>query len=167
MINRENWLRFVTATAMPFGMNGYFARPFADQWQSCFGSPSVFRRSLIGIFIRLTGFYRRGFWVGLFPKPLGDLEHIDLEFLPPGHFIAGLMQLPMMSTAKGYGELIAHFEAKRSGLGKPQVVRIARLPATDKTGLRGHESQMALVAKPFGFGDGEKALIDLRWDEAG
>jgi hypothetical protein len=77
------------------------------------------------------------------------------------------MQLPMMATAKGYGELIADFETQRSGLGKTQVVRIARLPAADEARLRGHESQMGFVTQTLGLGYGQHAFIDLPWDEAG
>ena len=75
------------------------------------------------------------FWVRLIPKPLGDLERLDLEAFPPGHFIAGLMQLSMVTAAKGYGELVADFEAERSRLRKPQVMRIGRLPAANEAGL--------------------------------
>ena len=77
------------------------------------------------------------------------------------------MQLPMMTAAERYGELVADLETQRSGLCKPQVMRIRWLPAADQAGLRGHESQMGFVAQPFGLGDGENALVDLRWDEAG
>jgi hypothetical protein len=76
------------------------------------------------------------------------------------------MQLPMMTAAEGYGEFVADFETQRSGLDKPQVVWVRRLPSADQAGLRGDESQVCFVANPFGLGDGEKALIDLRRDEA-
>ena len=69
------------------------------------------------------------------PKAPGDLQRFDLEVFPPGHLIAGLMQLPVMTAAEGHGELVADFEADGSGLGKPQVMRIAGLPAADETGL--------------------------------
>ena len=45
------------------------------------------------------------------------------------------MQLPMMTAAERYRELVADFETQRSELGKPQVMRIGRLPAADETGL--------------------------------
>jgi hypothetical protein len=41
----------------------------------------------------------------------------------------------MMRTAEGYGEFIADFEAEGSRLGKPQVMRIGRLPAADEARL--------------------------------
>jgi VanZ family protein len=45
---------------------------------------------------------------------------------PPCYLVAGLMQLPMMTAAERYGELVADFETQSSGLGKPQVMRIGR-----------------------------------------
>ena len=76
------------------------------------------------------------------------------------------MQLPMMTAAERDGELVADFEAERSGLRKPQVMRIGRLPAADEAGLRGDELQMGLVTQPLGLGDGQKALVDLRRNKA-
>ena len=73
--------------------------------------------------------------MALLPKRPGDLQRFDLEVLPPGHLIAGLMQLPVMTAAERNGELVADFKADGSGLGKPQVMRVAGLPAADETGL--------------------------------
>jgi len=71
----------------------------------------------------------------LFPKPLGDLQRLDVEILPPGDFIAGLMQLPMMTTAEWDSELVTDFETQGSGLRKAEVMRVARLSAADEAGL--------------------------------
>ena len=90
--------------------------------------------------------------MALFPKLLGDLKRVDIQVMPPGYFIAGLVQLTMMVAAEGYGELIADFQAQGSGLRKAQVMRIGRLPAADQAGLRGHESQVGFVAKTLGLG---------------
>jgi len=38
--------------------------------------------------------------MGLLPKLLGNLKRSKIELLPPGHFIAGLVQLPMMAAAE-------------------------------------------------------------------
>jgi hypothetical protein len=130
------------------------------------GSPSVFGRVFDGIFFGLTCIFTRRFLARLLPKPLGNLQGVDFQILPPSHFIAGLMQLPMMTAAEGDGELVADFETQRSGLGKPQVMRVGRLPAADQTRLRGDEPQMGFVTQPLGLGDGEKALVDLSWHEA-
>ena len=115
---------------MPFGM----ARAFPACCRSapnCFGSPSVFRRGLGGIFNGLTRVLCRRFWPRLLPQSLGDRERVDIEGLPPDYFIAGLMQLPVMATAEWHSELVADFETERSGLRKPQVMRIGRLSAAD------------------------------------
>ena len=71
----------------------------------------------------------------LLPQPFGDWQGIDLQTFPPGHLIACLMQLPMMTAAKGYGELVADFETEGSGLCETQVMRIGRLTAADDAGL--------------------------------
>ena len=73
----------------------------------------------------------------------------------------------MMPAAERHGKLVADFETERSGLRKPQMMRIGRLPAANQAGLRGHKSQMRFVAKTPGLGDSENALINLPWDEAG
>jgi hypothetical protein len=75
------------------------------------------------------------------------------------------MQLAMMTAAERYGELVADFETERSGLREAQVMRIGWLSAADQAGLGGHEPQMRFVTQPLGLGDGEKALIDLSWDQ--
>ena len=54
----------------------------------------------------------------LLPQSLGDRQGIDFEIPPPSHFIAGLMQLPMMTAAERDGELVADFETERPGLRK-------------------------------------------------
>ena len=38
--------------------------------------------------------------MGLFPKLPSKRERIDVQILPPGDFISGLMQLPMMAAAE-------------------------------------------------------------------
>lgn len=63
------------------------------------------------------------------PKLLGDIERLDLETVPPCHFIASLVQLAVMTAAKWDCELITHFEAERSGLCKAKMMRIAGLSA--------------------------------------
>jgi hypothetical protein len=62
-------------------------------------------------------------------------ERIDVQVFPPSHLIAGMMQLAMMTAAERYGEFVADFKTQSSGLGKPQVMRIGRLPAADQAGL--------------------------------
>ena len=73
--------------------------------------------------------------MGLLPESLGNLQGPDIEFRPPDQLIAGVMQLPVMTAAKGDGEFVADFKADGSRLGKAQVMGIARLPTADETGL--------------------------------
>ena len=73
--------------------------------------------------------------MALFPKPLGDLKRVDIQVMPPGYFIAGLVQLTMMVAAEGYGELIADFQAQGLGLGKVQMMRIGWLAPADQAWL--------------------------------
>ena len=68
-------------------------------------------------------------------RPLAICQRFDLEVFPPGYLIAGLMQLPVMTAAERNGELVADFKADGSGLCKPQMMRVAGLPAADETGL--------------------------------
>jgi hypothetical protein len=102
--------------------------------------------------------------VRLFPKLVCDRQGIDFQIFPPGQFIAGLMQLSMMASAEGYSELVADFKPEGSGLRKPQVMRVAGLPAAHEARLRGNEPQMGLVTQPLGLADGKKAFVDLRRD---
>lgn len=69
------------------------------------------------------------------PRLLGDFERVDLEIAPPRHFIAGLVQLAVMTAAKWDCKLIAHFEAERSGLRKAKMMRVGGLSAADEAGL--------------------------------
>ena len=54
---------------------------------------------------------------------------------PPCSLVTVAVNLTMMTSAERDGELIADFETQGSGLRKPQVMRIARLPAADQAGL--------------------------------
>jgi hypothetical protein len=58
-----------------------------------------------------------------------------MEILPPSDLISSLMQLSVMAAAERDGELIADFEPQRPWLGKPQVMRIGRLPSAGEAGL--------------------------------
>ena len=104
---------------------------------------------------------------GFAPKVLGNLQCVDFQIFPPDHLIASLMQLPVMAAAKGDREFVADLYPERSGLRKPQVMRIGRLSTAHEAWLRGNKSQMRFVTQPFGLGDGENALVNLSWNEAG
>src|SRR5262245_22915457 len=76
---------------------------------------------------------RRG--MRFLPETFRDLQGIHPLAFPPCTFIAGLVQLSMMPPAERHGELITHLEADGPRLGKPQVMGIRWLPATDKAWL--------------------------------
>ena len=121
--------------AMPIGLDRCIALTFWRPIANCIEPPLGFGCGAVGNFVGLLRIHDCGFWSRLLPKPLGSWQGINFEALPPGHLVAGLMQLPMMTAAERYGELVTDFESERSGLGKTQVMRIGRLPAADKTGL--------------------------------
>ena len=103
------------------------------------------------------------FRMRLLLQSFGEFERVDIEVFPPGNFITGLMQLPVVAPAKRDGEFIAHFCAQRSGLREAQVMRIRGLPATDQTRLRGDKFQVGFIAQSLRFRDGQLALVDLIW----
>ena len=42
--------------------------------------------------------------MGLFPKLPGDVQRFNVEVFPPSDFVAGLMQLPVMTSAERNGK---------------------------------------------------------------
>ena len=96
----------------------------------------------------------------LLPKILGDRQRIDVARLPPGHFIAGLMQLPVMAAAERHRELIADFETDCSGLGKAQVMRIAGCRPQTRHGCEATNFRCALSRSRLGSAMVELALVD-------
>jgi hypothetical protein len=81
-------------------------------------------------------------------SPLSDSQCIDIQILPPSRLIAGLMQLPMVTAAEGYGKFVADFETQGSGLGKPQLMRIGRLPDANEQDIEGTNLRSALPRSP-------------------
>jgi hypothetical protein len=61
------------------------------------------------------------------PERFCVFKCVDIQVIPSGDFIPGLMQLSVMAPAERRGELIADFTAQGSWLSKAQVVRIRRL----------------------------------------
>ena len=86
--------------------------------------------------------------MGFRPQALGDFERIDVSIhrLPPSRFIAGSMELPVMSAAEWHREFVADFAAERHRLRKFQVMRIGRLSAAEQAGLGGNKFEVRLVA---------------------
>ena len=58
------------------------------------------------------------------------------------------MQVLMVGTAEGYGELIANLPAQGSRLRKFQVMGIGGALLTDQAGLFTNKEQMALASSP-------------------
>ena len=83
-----------------------------------------------------------------------------MDVMPPGDFIAGSMKLVMMVATKWDSKFVTDFETQSPWLRKTQVMRVRRLPSANETWVRGNKSQMGLVTKTLGFGDGQNALID-------
>ena len=98
--------------------------------------------------------------MALFPKPSGDVQRLDLPILPPGHLIAGLMQLPMMASAKGDGEFVADFHADGARLGEPQVMRVAGLSSTDQARLGRNEVEVRPITYALWLRDRKGAFVD-------
>ena len=74
-------------------------------------------------------------WDAFAPKAAGQGKGIDLEAFPPGNFIAGLMELPVMAPAERDGELVADFNPQCARLREAQMVRVARMATANKARL--------------------------------
>ena len=80
--------------------------------------------------------------------------------MPPGAFVADVVELAVMGTAEGDGELIADLTAESLGLGEADVMGVGRGGATENARLRCDVAEMVLVAEATGFAEGEGALVD-------
>jgi hypothetical protein len=96
----------------------------------------------------------------LHPQRVGNRANIDPEAVPPCDFIAGPVDLAVMSAAERNREFVAHLSAERAGLRESQMMGIGGLPPADEAGLRGHEPQMGLIAVTARFTNGKHALVD-------
>ena len=94
------------------------------------------------------------------PKATCSDHGIDLLPLPPSQFIARRVEIPVMQGAQGNCEGVRNLSSERTGLRKLKVVRLRRLPPADHTGVRGHKSQVVLVAEAFHLRNSEEALIN-------
>jgi hypothetical protein len=101
-----------------------------------------------------------GQWVCLGPQLRGRGEWIGAKAPPPLGFIATAMNFAVVNTAERNRELVAHLASKRRVLGKPNMMRIRRLPPTDKTGLPGNELDVFPVTKAARLRYGENGLIE-------
>lgn len=96
-----------------------------------------------------------------FPPELpSDLERVDPHIVPPGGFIASLVQVTMMPSAKRYRVLISDLSAQSPRLRETQVMCVTGLGVAEKAWLRRHEAQMFFIAYPLRLRKCEGALLD-------
>jgi len=72
------------------------------------------------------------------------------------------MQLQMMFTAEWDGKFVADFPPKRPGLGKFEMMGIARRASTDDAWLRGNEGKMGFIALAGSLGQRKGQLRFVR-----
>ena len=65
------------------------------------------------------------------PKSFGHCKWSNPEGLPPYNFLGGVVRFTMVGAAKRDRKFIANFAAESLWLSKPQMMSVARLPATD------------------------------------
>src|SRR3974390_1812266 len=94
------------------------------------------------------------------PQLAGNWQRFNSSLVPPGEFIPGLMQITVVRAAERDSELIAHFHAKSSWLGKAQVMGVCGLPATDKARPLGYELKVLFVSDALGLAKWQGGLVD-------
>ncbi len=94
-------------------------------------------------------------------------DRIDAPILPPPLFVTDPVECAVMRGAEGHHPFITHLAAQGPGLGKAQVVGMARAAATDETGLPGHIAQMLFVSNAPWGADREGGFVDLAWSTLG
>ena len=90
---------------------------------------------------------------GRLPKLSCRFQRGNLQIGPPRHFVAVTVQLIMVLAAERHGEFVADLAAERPGLGKFQVMGVARAALADETRLRADKGEMGLVASTALFTD--------------
>ena len=91
---------------------------------------TIFIGVLPGLFIR-----RAADAACLLPQPQRDRHRINAEFRPPGCFVTTAINLAMVDTAQGDGELVTYFSADRPRLRVADMVRFTGLAPTDRARL--------------------------------
>ena len=103
----------------------------------------------------------------MLPETFCDLKRIDLQIVPPGSLIAGLMQLSVMAAAQRYGELITHLETDRPRLRKPQVMGSDGCRPQTRQGWEATNFRCALSRRRFGSAMASWLLSILAGNEVG
>lgn len=94
------------------------------------------------------------------PQHPGRTGWINSALPPPSGFVAAAVDLTMMASAEGDGELVTDLAAECPALRKTQVMGIRRLAIANQTGLLGHIPDVAPVTDPARLRQGKYALID-------
>src|SRR3954452_1996534 len=79
------------------------------------------------------------------PQRRGGEQGINADLAPPNPLVAMAMQIAMMRSAQGYGELVADLACQGASLGVLVMVRIRGAAGTDETGLGGDELQVITI----------------------
>src|SRR5262249_5372737 len=83
--------------------------------------------------------------VRLFPKSAGSLDRVDAGLPPPRALVVCAMHRTMMPATEWDRELIADLAAKRTGLGKSEVVGVRGLAGADEARLLGDVAKVPPV----------------------
>ena len=94
------------------------------------------------------------------PKRAGRSDRINPGFLPPCSFIAATVDLAMVPSTQGDGELIADLAAERPALREAQVMGICGLATANQARLFGHMSDVVAVSHPARLRQRQHAFID-------
>ena len=73
--------------------------------------------------------------IGLAPQLLRDVDRIDAHVVPPGGFVAAVVEFAMMGAAERDGELVADFAAHGARLGEANVMGIGGRGAAEQARL--------------------------------
>jgi hypothetical protein len=94
------------------------------------------------------------------PKRPGRDDRIKSGALPPSRFVAAAVDLAMVSSTQGDGELIADLTPERAGSGKSQMVGVRRPSAANQARMLGDRFDMFPVTDPAWLRQGQQALVD-------
>jgi hypothetical protein len=99
--------------------------------------------------------------MGLFPKLSCGWKRVNVENLPPGKFIAGLMQLPMTAPARWYREIVTDFDAIAFGSAKRRWCRSQGFRPHTRHGWEATNRRCFLSRRRFGSASASALLSIL------
>jgi hypothetical protein len=95
------------------------------------------------------------------PEHSGRREGIDSSSLPPGNFVSEGVVVPVMGSAQGDSELVAHLASHCAELSEPEMVGVSGTSSADETWLRCHEFEMSLIAMAARLADRKFTFLDF------